>query len=169
MYVAQPDAEPVRLLDTVSGQVTQGYHLRDPWSHEWRDRVGGTVLDFQLRVPVGFLWDGNSAPSIAACAGIQHDGLNRAAGLLHDAMYRAKGIWPAGWLFERLAAAATLGWAEAPGERRLYTRLEADSMYEFLLTLADEDRLKRRLAYRGIRMCGWVAWKRPAPSFVVVG
>ena len=88
-----------------------------------------------VEIPVGFESDGVSVPKLFwGIISPQIDPKTLRAGVKHDYIYR---VQPAGW-----------------------TRKMADLM--FLCTLIEDGVSPRKafLAYRGVRMFGWIAWRQ---------
>lgn len=155
----QPPLEPVRFR---SGR--EGFRVESDWSYTWSVTPSLEVgaLEHQLRIPggpkgVGFLHDGASVPRLLwTLTGITPAGLISAAALVHDCLYRFQGRLPAYWLFER--PLGVQGWHAVPMKQTHYTRETADRLFARIMREAGVDVVERRLAYRGVRLCGWRSW-----------
>lgn len=153
--IDHPNLEPVLFTNG-----REGYRLEAPWRYTW------TVGDVERRLefPPGFLSDGASVPRILwSLTGITPDGLIRAAAFVHDCLYRFRGRLPPGWLFERpVGAEGSIAVADVR-----YTRQSSDAMFGRIMRQAGVAPRKRRLAYHGVRLCGWAVWMREAEVLAV--
>lgn len=87
-----------------------------------------------IHVPAGFEHDGASVPRVVwTLSGLVPDGLIRAAALAHDYVYR--------------------------GNVRSLTRRQADAMLHDLMVEAGISRWRAYVAWAGVRVGGWAAWK----------
>lgn len=132
----------------------EGFRLVAPWVYIW-DHQG---IRRRLTIPAGFEHDGASIPRILwTLLGLTPAGLISAAAVAHDALYRHGGRLPIGWLHEQLPGAS--GWCDAyligTG---FYCRQEADLLFARLMREAGVPKLRRRLAYLGVRAFGYFAW-----------
>ena len=99
--------------------------------------LAGTRFVFRgkrFRVPAGFESDGASVPRLfwtMVCPPLDHHAVR--AGVAHDYIYREQ---PPDW-----------------------TRKEADKMFLCFLIEDGLPPLQARLAYWGVRLGGWIAWK----------
>ena len=96
-----------------------------------------------IRIPAGFHYDGASVPKIVRSLLDEVD-LKLTAPLVHDVLYRYGGDLPSGWL--------------SGGERRFYTRREADALFRRIL---DEEGVPKRrewAAWIGVRLGGRCSW-----------
>jgi hypothetical protein len=112
--------------------------------------------NFRMVVPEGFESDGASVPGIVTFLfGIERDGLHRPAWLLHDLLYHHAGRLPHGvmqiWIGDR--------WE--PYEA-VWSREDADRLFARVLREAGVSRVDRRRMYRGVRLGGWISWRRVA-------
>jgi len=144
-----PDLEACRLK---SGK--EGFRVVAPWVYCWEHQG----VKRRLTVPIGFEHDGASVPRFLwSILGLTPAGLVSAAALAHDCLYRHGGRLPPGWLHEQLPGAS--GWADAyligTG---YYCRQEADLLFARLCREAGVPKLRRRLAYLGLRVFGKWAW-----------
>lgn len=145
------------------------YRLEEDVAYRYAAARGGVLWEFEIRVARGFLYDAASVPRLLwTCSGMTPDGLQRLAALLHDFLYRHKGVMPPGSSFERPAAATVIGWAETPRELRSYTRRDADRLFARAMRECEVERAQRRRFYRGVRIGGWKAWRRPARELEVI-
>lgn len=164
----QPNIEPVWLT---SGR--EGFRLEAPWTYTWEVpatlETGG--LERQLRVTEGFLFDGASVPRILwTLTGLIPSGHISAASLVHDLLYRYRGQLPPYSLFERPLGAA--GWVVVEPRKARYSRKTADRLFARIMRESLVRPRQRRLAYCGVRLCGWWAWRRkraPRQSTVLRG
>ncbi len=114
------------------------YRLKALYHYEYGDVV------FKIRA--GFIHDGASVPRLAwTLSGLRPDGLLRAAALLHDALYQHCGELPRSWVF--------------PGKTK-FTRAEADRIFHDVMQAAGVGWWKRKVAYRGVRIGGWISWRK---------
>jgi hypothetical protein len=145
----QPDLEACVLE---SGE--EGFRLVSAWSYTWEHQG----LRRRLTIPAGFEHDGASIPRFLwSCLGLTPAGLISAAAVAHDALYRHSGRLPRGWLHEQMPGAA--GWSDAYlTGTGFYCRQEADLLFARLMREAGVPKLRRRLAYIGVRIGGYFAW-----------
>jgi hypothetical protein len=126
------------------------YELAVDWTYEWaHDGIRRRIV-----VPKGFQYDGASVPRLVwTLSGILPDGLIRAAALFHDWLYQHKGQLP-----ERSYQEFYRGnWRDVG---MVVSRGEADRLFARIMREAGVSTVKRRLAYLGVRACGWWAWMR---------
>ena len=113
----------------------------------------GRVKEQKLVIPKYYVTDGASVPRLAwSLTGIRPDGLNRAAALIHDIIYDFKGELPEGVHF-------VLKKGEYVEANYKWTRKETDRICCRLLRQAGVSKVKRRMAYIGVRIGGWFSWK----------
>jgi hypothetical protein len=136
----QPDLRPIG-----KGK----YELHEAWSYVWeKDEILRAIV-----IPQGFISDGASAPRILwTFTGIIPDGLVRAGALCHDFLYVNGGILPE----NSYQQVALYGWVNDPA---VWTRKNADRLFCRIMKESGVGKIKRRLAYRGVRMFGWMFWK----------
>jgi hypothetical protein len=106
------------------------YQLAAPWSFRYRDHIE--------EVPEGLVVDGASVPR-AVWSFMPPDGLHRGAALAHDWLYSRKG---------RLSNGDTL------------TRPECDCVFYSRMVDAGVSKWRAGVAYRAVRMGGWLPWSR---------
>lgn len=95
-------------------------------------------------VPAGFITDFASIPRPVKAL-INPVGRIRAGALVHDYLYHVRGELP---------------------DRKL-TRRECDQIFLTIMKYSDMPFIKRHLAYRGVRLGGWLFWRKPKGSAVV--
>lgn len=124
------------------------YELAVDWTYEWEhDGIRRRII-----VPKGFQYDGASVPRLVwTCTGILPDGLIRAAALVHDWLYQHRGQLPEGSYQEFHRGK----WRNVG---RVATRREVDRLFARIMRETGVSKLKRRLAYAGVRAGGWWAW-----------
>lgn len=103
----------------------------------WYDDKKGAYIT----IPVGFVCDGASIPQ-AADVVVEPGELSEAAWLLHDYLYRYQGAPP----------------KLVPPFAR-YTRAEVDDLFNRVNKRHGVIPWKRRLAYVGVRIGGYFAWR----------
>ena len=111
------------------------YILRNDF--EWYDEQKVVTL----HVPAGFKSDGASVPVNLHWVCDPED-LSEAAWLIHDYLYRYQGAPP------NLAT-----WAR-------YTRAQVDALFDSINKRHGVPSRKCRLAYLGVRLGGWTAWRK---------
>lgn len=123
------------------------YRLRRSFVFKWEAPDG---KERALYVPKGFLNDGASVPRLA-WAIIPPDGRHRAAAIIHDFLYEHKGDLPLGSYLRK-----DDGWViiDAP-----WTRKHADLMFLKIMKEYGIPFIRRQMAYRAVRLGGWVAWR----------
>lgn len=139
------------------------YRLNQPYFYEWEK--GG--LRRRLKVLAGFEYDGASNPRpLWTLTGIERDGLQRAAALIHDAMYRCGGV-PGDDIIQEIWNDGAEIWEEIippldaeQQDESEWTRQKVDQLFCRMLREAGVPMLKRRMMYRGVRMVGWMFWKK---------
>ncbi len=108
------------------------------------------VLDYKgvtFKIRKGMIHDGASVPRLAwTISGLRPDGLLRAAALIHDALYQNLGELPEGWALPA----------------RSFTRKEADRAFYDIMRAAGLSRYRSWIAYRAVRIGGWVSWRKHA-------
>jgi len=133
----QPDNVPI---DANLGHVI--YALRRPFCYSWIAKDGS---DHCIFIEKGFENDGASVPRIVWNI-IPPDGRHRAAAIVHDDLYGRKTLhymWKGGrWVI-----------CSTP-----WTRKEADKLFLAIMKEYKVPWLKRHVAYRAVRMGGWLAW-----------
>ncbi len=103
--------------------------------------------DVTFKIRKGMIHDGVSVPRLAwTISGLRPDGLLRAAALVHDALYQHLGELPEGWLLPR----------------RKFTRGECDRTFYDVMQMAGVGWWKRNVAYTGVRIGGWISWRKHA-------
>lgn len=148
MTLDQPDLEACVLS---TGR--EGFRLVAPWSYTWHH---GAVTR-RLCIEAGFEHDGASVPRLLwTCLGLTPAGLVSAAALAHDWLYRHSGRFQPRSLWERPEGSE--GWIDV-SDFLLCTRKEADRLFARIMREAGVPRVRRRLAYLGVRMGGWWLWQ----------
>jgi hypothetical protein len=110
---------------------TKNYELREDWEVVWHGK--------RVAVPMGYQYDGASVPRwLWSITGLTPDGLMRLGALPHDWVYDHAGIM----------------------DTESFTRLEADQMMFDLYRAAGMTKFGAGLAYRGVRIGGWLPWRR---------
>lgn len=117
--------------------------LREPWSVQ--------VNGFWLHIPEGFRFDLSSIPRPLRVL-VDRTELGVRAPLVHDFIYRYRGSVPVGTI----------------EPARSFTRAEADRLFLWIMGDAGIGRVKRTLAWLGVRLFGWVPWP-PERSLVRAG
>ena len=127
-----------------------GYYLLDEdFVYKWV----GDGFNRKLIIPKGFVFDLASVPRIFwTPTGISPDRLRWTAPLIHDFLYEHKGKLPAGSYFWQPRG----GWEEDKTE---WTRKNADRLFCRIMREDGIKRWKRRMAYRAVRLGGYIAWK----------
>lgn len=153
MTFGQPDLKPCVLE---GGR--EGYRLDAPdgWAYEW---THGEVTR-RLVVPHGWTSDGGSVPRwLWSITGLTPDGLARRGYFVHDCLYHWAGTLPKDWLLELDPITGLwLPIGELP--QTDYPREEADRMFAAVLREDQVRKSRRRRAYLGVRIGGWIAWLR---------
>lgn len=128
----------------------RAYELSHDYSYQWRDGS----FHFRIFIPAGFKYDGASVPRIVwSLVGLRPDGLLRAAALVHDWIYEHKGVLPEGSYQIKSAGQ----WINLDTQ---FARKDADKMFKKIMREAGVKRVRRRLAYRAVRLGGWLPWNR---------
>lgn len=128
------------------------YQLVEDYAYVWR--AGGRTR--RIVVPAGFVYDGASVPRLGwTLAGILPDGLIRAAACVHDWIYINKGRLDDGSYQEFNHQSQQ--WVRT---RCDVTREEADRMFCRIMREAGLPKWRRRIAYRAVRLGGWIPWRR---------
>jgi hypothetical protein len=142
----QPNVCPVLLKNG-----DEGYQLEEDYQYTWEGPDG---CKRSINVPYGFIYDGASVPRIAwTLSGITPDGLLRPAALIHDFLYRYAGHLPRnsyGMLKDGY-------WRDLYGA--VWSRKDCDRLFARIMREAGVSKVKRRLAYSGVRSFGWMSWK----------
>ena len=121
------------------------YELVETYGYGW-DKDG---VSHELVVPRGFRYDGASVPrALWSLIGLRPDGLVRAAALLHDWIYRHGGRLPPG------------SYRRDDGEGGDWTREATDRLFARVMRESGVSKLKRRLAYLGVRVGGRRSWRK---------
>jgi hypothetical protein len=121
------------------------YELVEDYAYVWYIRG----LRREIMACKGFRHDGASVPRLLwTLIGLRPDGLVRAAALLHDYLYRHGGVLPLGCM-----------WVEQDMDPRPWTRKDADRLFARVMRESGVSKLKRRLAYLGVRVGGRRAWR----------
>lgn len=113
--------------------------------HEEYQQIGPWSVDGH-DVPEGFVSDGASVPR-AFWVFMPPDGLHRAAAWWHDWLYQHKGLLPDGFR---------------------YTRAEADGALRDVMVGCGVAPWRAAVAYRAVRLFGWVVWDRPKTAPVIL-
>ena len=125
------------------------YVLLESFTYKWT----GAGFGRKIVVPKGFVFDLASVPRIFwTPTGISPDRLRWTAPLIHDFLYEYKGKLPAGsylWLPRGK-------WEK---DKTQWTRKNADRLFCRIMREDGISRFKRRMAYRAVRLGGWIAWK----------
>ena len=137
--MTQPDLRPIK-----KGK----YVLHEEWGYLWtKDDITRVII-----IPRGFVSDGASAPRILwTCTGITPDGLIRGAALAHDFLYKHGGVLPEN-SYQQLAL---YGWVN---DNSVWTRKNADRLFCRIMKESGVGKIKRRLAYRAVRIFGCFFW-----------
>lgn len=155
----------------------RAYELVEDYTYYWK--IDGT--HYRIHIPAGFKYDGASVPRFVwSIIGLLPDGLGRAAALVHDYLYVHKGALPKGGYqeyvhapleplennvtpldpasMEKLVNPPIVGpiWKDS---KDVWTRKSSDKMFARLMREGGVPRVRRRLAYRGVRSAGWYWWK----------
>ncbi|MEE8251015.1 MAG: DUF1353 domain-containing protein [Gemmatimonadales bacterium] len=136
----QPDSVPV---------TDKLYRLDEEYEYCWE------LLDTRYRIviPAGFIYDGASIPRFVwTLTGLRPDGLHRAGALVHDWIYRHKGKLPAS---SHQYLDKNGQWRNVIGQ---WSRKDADRMFARLMREFGVSKFRRRMAYRGVRLFGWMSW-----------
>lgn len=116
--------------------------------------------EIEVHVPNGFVYDGASVPRVLwSLAGLHPDGLMRAASLVHDYIYIWKGElkpWTKSYKHGCIAWVADTRVSMAVK----FTRKQADDLFLLMLKASGMSWSKRNKAYLGVRLGGWVPWKK---------
>lgn len=118
------------------------YQLVEPWRYRWVH--GGKVR--QLLLPAGLVTDLASVPK-ALHWWIGPADLKQAS-LPHDLIYQR-----AGWVGDYY----TIDGVPCPTR---WTRREADLLFARVMRDSGVSVVRRRWAYRGVRLGGWLVWRR---------
>jgi len=125
------------------------YRLDDDYTYTWQAEGHA----WRVRVPAGFEYDGASNPWwLWTITRILPDGLGRAAALVHDWLYIHEGRLPHGSFYKLIEKT----WVAVPTSWR---RRQADKLFANMLNEAGETRVRRRIMYLGVRLCGWIFWR----------
>jgi hypothetical protein len=125
------------------------YRLVEDYTYAWTKGE----FDYRITVPTGFTYDGASVPRVAwTVSGIRPDGLIRAAALIHDWIYNFKGLLPEG-SHEFLDAEGR--WQTVYGR---WSREDTDRLFGRIMRESGVPKFKRRMAYRAVRLFGWLYW-----------
>lgn len=137
----QPDLRPI---------AKNKYQLWRTWSYKWtKDNIQRRIV-----IPAGFICDGASVPRFLwTITGITPDGMIRSAALVHDFLYKHGGKLPTG-CYQQLAK---YDWIDLP---IIWTRENADRIFCRIMRECGISMVKRRMAYRGVRMFGWMFFKK---------
>lgn len=109
---------------------------------------------WRISIPAGFEYDGASNPWwLWTITRILPDGLGRAAALVHDWLYVHKGRLMDG-KFQRYTQELWRG-VYTPWERH-----QADKLFANMLDEAGETKIRRRMMYLGVRLVGWIYWRK---------
>ena len=141
----QPDLRPI---------AKNKYQLWKNWSYTW---VKDDIIR-RIKIPAGFISDGASVPrGLWTITGITRDGLIRSAALVHDFLYFYGGDLPAG-SYQRIGSKddSNLTWIDL---EKIWTRKNADRIFCRIMRECGVSMFKRRMAYRGVRMFGWMFFK----------
>ena len=143
--MTQPDLRPIK-----KGK----YQLQEKWKYIWeKDGITRCIV-----IPKGFVSDGASAPRLLwTVTGITPDGLVRAGALVHDFLYKHGGDLPKGSYQELNPYIALDEWIPL---NDIWTRKNADRIFCRIMKESGVGKIKRRIAYRGVRMFGWIFWKK---------
>lgn len=139
----QPHIEP---HPTKSGV----FILIDDFSYEWFKEG----KRYQLNEFAGFEFDLASVPWLArAITGFTPSSFKWTPPFWHDAGYEYKGRFPPGHF--RIWDEDLQGWVNLDQE---WKRSQVDKLFCRLMREDGVGRWKRRMAYRAVRLGGWVAW-----------
>lgn len=142
----QPDLRPI---------AKNKYQLWENWSYTW---VKDDIIR-RIKIPAGFVSDGASVPRcLWTITGITPDGQIRAAALVHDFIYKYAGDLPDG-SYQKLdsSKSSNLKWVDLDN---IWTRKNADRIFCRIMRECGVSKFKRRMAYRGVRMFGWMFFKK---------
>lgn len=132
------------------------YQLWQNWYYTW---VKDDIIR-RIKIPAGFICDGASVPrGLWTITGITPDGLGiRSAALVHDFLYAHKGDLPEG-SYQKLDSSnsSNLKWIDLD---EIWTRKNADRIFCRIMRECGVSKFKRRMAYRGVRMFGWMFFKK---------
>jgi len=124
------------------------YVLLEDFTYEWN----AEDFDRKLFIEKGFVFDLASVPRIFwTPTGITPDRLRWTAPLCHDFPYHHKGKLPPGSYFKKINGK----WVE---DRTKWTRKSADRLFCRIMREDEIQRWKRRMAYRAVRIGGYIAW-----------
>lgn len=127
----------------------RAYELAEDYSYQWKKHD----KHFRIFIKAGFKYDGASVPRFVwSITGIRPDGLIRAAALIHDWIYVYEGDLPAG-SYQILVDDK---WVNLDGK---WTRKNADRIFARIMREAGVKKIRRRAAYRAVRLGGWIAWR----------
>lgn len=125
------------------------YILDKDYSYEW-EKDGEK---YKLVVPKGFEFDLASVPRIFwTFTGITPSRLRWAAPILHDLVYEHQGKLPLGSYFIHDGGK----WVVS---NIVWSRKSADRLFCRVMRDDGIPRFNRRMAYRAVRLGGWVAWR----------
>lgn len=142
MSLKQPHNVPVS---------ARGYKLAHDYTYQWK--IGRE--SYRINIPEGFLYDGASVPRLVwTITGLRPDGLLRAAATVHDFLYEHKGYMPKGAY--QLWDDGMDEWVDA---KKKWSRKSADKMFARLLREAGVSKVKRRMAYKAVRIGGGLYWR----------
>lgn len=122
------------------------YELAIDYSYSWI----AEGEEWSIFIPAGFQYDGISNPRFFwMVTGITPDGLGRAAALVHDWIYRHAGALPKG-SFLKDGRNCVDAWS----------REQTDKLFANMLDRAGVSKFRRRLMYLGVRIGGWMFWRK---------
>lgn len=126
------------------------YRLIEDWQYVWFHK--GAY--YRIVAKKNFIYDGASVPN---CLGwildLHPDGQFRAACVPHDMLYIGQGELPVG-------AFQTFDGHKWVNVKKVWTRHEVDKLFARILRETGMPQFKRRMAYRAVRVGGWLPWKR---------
>ncbi len=114
------------------------------WVGVWKKKTGY----FEIEIKEGFVSDGQSVPQVFWSFGLRPDGTVRMAALCHDGLYAFGGN-------EKHEFGGVSVWCD--GKPVQLGRKASDQVYKASYIAANfQEQRKARLAYRALRMFGWV-------------
>ena len=142
--IPQPRIEPY-------SEVIGDYLVLEPFTYEWK----AEGKRYKLISPKGFQFDLASVPQVFwSPTGISPDRLRWTPPLIHDFLYEYKGNLPKGSY--KIWDKNISGWVNC---NDIWTRKNSDKMFCRLMREDEIHIIKRRMAYRAVRLGGWWAWK----------
>ena len=139
----------IKVIGDREYQLTKDHDVT--WEHEGKRH--------RIRIFAGFVCDGNSVPWFGRPLIPGDWTLGLEAVLVHDFLYYRRGRLRA---FEHVVEVAPDAWVDAltigDGFRRTWSRHDADRLFARLMREAGVSKLRRRAAYRAVRLAVWHNW-----------